>query len=118
MDHKASIQSLCDAAWERHVRTATLDQDSKNYHTWAYRQWVLAHFGGLGPRDVKVEAAGAGQYPQLWEADIIYADSMIQKDVRNNSAFNHRWFCIFGRAMQGRSELPPDMEPKRDDEIK
>ena len=76
---------LGDPSREMDFISATLDQDSKNYHTWAYRQWVLAHFGGLGPRDVKVEAAGAGQYPQLWEADIIYADSMIQKDVRNNS---------------------------------
>ena len=112
------VSMLGDPSREMDFISATLDQDSKNYHTWAYRQWVLAHFGGLGPRDVKVEAAGAGQYPQLWEADIIYADSMILKDVRNNSAFNHRWFCIFGRAMQGRSELPPEMEPKRDDEIK
>ena len=43
---------------------------------------------------------------------------MIQNDVRNNSAYNHRWYCIFGRAMHGRSELPAEMEEVRDAEIK
>jgi protein farnesyltransferase/geranylgeranyltransferase type-1 subunit alpha len=25
-----------------------LQVDEKNYHTWSYRQWILAHFGGTG----------------------------------------------------------------------
>ena len=115
---KLIVSILGDPTRELDFVSSVLDHDGKNYHTWAYRQWILAHFGGLGFRDESVSAVGAGQYPHFWASDIAYADKMIQDDVRNNSAYNHRWYCIFGRAMHGRSELPAEMEEVRDAEIK
>lgn len=58
-----------------------LHVDTKNYHTWSYRQWLLAHFDD--------EA--------LWLGELPYVDDLIEKDVRNNSAWHHRFFIVFGR---------------------
>ena len=54
---------------------AVLDEDSKNYHAWSHRQWVVRHFS-------------------RWESELIFVEAMIKKDVRNNSAWNQRWFCL------------------------
>lgn len=59
-----------------------LQADAKNYHTWAYRQWILNHF-----------AADLGE--QVWEDEIAFAESMLEEDVRNNSAWHHRFFVVW-----------------------
>ncbi|KAL1958727.1 hypothetical protein VTO42DRAFT_3846 [Malbranchea cinnamomea] len=53
--------------------------DSKNYHVWTYRHWLVRHFG-------------------LWdsEREIQDVNKLIDQDVRNNSAWNHRFFLKFG----------------------
>lgn len=63
-----------------------LEQDAKNYHVWSYRQWMVERFG-------------------LWRDDgeVQFADEMIKRDVRNNSAWNHRFFVLFGKG-QGREK--------------
>ncbi|KAL4966285.1 bifunctional protein farnesyltransferase/protein geranylgeranyltransferase [Aspergillus stella-maris] len=60
-------------------------QDSKNYHVWTYRHWLVRHFG-------------------LWDSPREIADinSLLNSDVRNNSAWNHRYMLRFGP----RSEEP------------
>ncbi|CBF75207.1 hypothetical protein AN3867.2 [Aspergillus nidulans FGSC A4] len=47
-------------------------QDSKNYHVWTYRHWLVRHF-------------------ELWDSPRELADvnSLLNSDVRNNSAWNH-----------------------------
>jgi len=57
----------------------TLAEDSKNYHTWSYRQWLLAFFSD----------------DSLWERELDFVDSMLNLDVRNNSAWHHRFFVVF-----------------------
>jgi protein farnesyltransferase/geranylgeranyltransferase type-1 subunit alpha len=54
------------------------DLDSKNYHVWAYRQWLVRHF-------------------DLWdsEQEIQDVETLLNSDVRNNSAWNHRYFLRF-----------------------
>jgi protein farnesyltransferase/geranylgeranyltransferase type-1 subunit alpha len=54
-------------------------QDSKNYHVWTYRHWLVRHF-------------------ELWDSPREIADinSLINSDVRNNSAWNHRYMLRFG----------------------
>lgn len=54
--------------------------DTKNYHVWSYRQWLVQRF-------------------DLWEdaEEWSYVQRMIEDDVRNNSAWNHRWFLCFGQ---------------------
>ena len=58
-----------------------LGVDTKNYHTWSYRQWLLAHFDDAG----------------LWLGELPYVDDLLETDVRNNSAWHHRYFVVFGR---------------------
>ena len=54
--------------------------DAKNYHVWSYRQWLVKRFG-------------------LWDkGELGDMDKLLDKDVRNNSAWNHRWYVVFGRA--------------------
>lgn len=53
-------------------------KDAKNYHVWSYRQWLVRHFS-------------------LWDSELPYIETLLEADVRNNSAWNHRWFVVFGR---------------------
>ena len=53
-------------------------KDAKNYHVWSYRQWLVRHF-------------------DLWEGELGYVEALLREDVRNNSAWNHRWFVVFAR---------------------
>ncbi|KIP06799.1 hypothetical protein PHLGIDRAFT_106551 [Phlebiopsis gigantea 11061_1 CR5-6] len=66
--------------------------DTKNYHTWSYRQWLLAHFDDAG----------------LWLGELPYVDDLLLEDVRNNSAWHHRYFVVFGRG--SRSQATPAEE--------
>ena len=70
-----------------------LEQDSKNYHVWSYRQWLVKRFGLFDDED-----------------EMKWTESMIDADVRNNSAWNHRWFLVVG----GRdgAQLPEDVVKK------
>lgn len=60
-------------------------QDSKNYHVWTYRHWLIRHF-------------------KLWDLprEIQDVNTLIKSDVRNNSAWNHRYMLRFGP----RDDLP------------
>ncbi|KAE8383027.1 hypothetical protein BDV26DRAFT_196778 [Aspergillus bertholletiae] len=55
------------------------DQDAKNYHVWTYRHWLVRHF-------------------RLWDEprEIQDIDLLLSQDVRNNSAWNHRFMLRFG----------------------
>ncbi|EXJ79349.1 hypothetical protein A1O3_08851 [Capronia epimyces CBS 606.96] len=58
-----------------------LSFDSKNYHVWTYRQWLCRRFPD----------------PLLTtEMELQAVDALISEDVRNNSAWNHRYFVCFG----------------------
>jgi protein farnesyltransferase/geranylgeranyltransferase type-1 subunit alpha len=57
----------------------TLAEDAKNYHTWSYRQWLLAFVND----------------DSLWERELDFVDSMLNHDIRNNSAWHHRFFVVF-----------------------
>lgn len=53
--------------------------DTKNYHTWAYRQWLLAEFNS----------------PELWAGELEFVEEMLRDDIRNNSAWHHRFFVVW-----------------------
>ncbi|KAJ6612684.1 protein prenylyltransferase [Mycena sp. CBHHK59/15] len=69
------------AAAELAFVARALRADEKNYHTWAHRQWVLAAFGDADPA--------------LWTTELDLVDAMMNRDVRNNSAWHHRFFVVF-----------------------
>ena len=76
-----------------------LQVDAKNYHTWSYRQWILAHFD---------DAA-------LWLGELPYVEELLDDDVRNNSAWHHRFFVVFGRGTRdGASEAEREDVVKRE----
>lgn len=70
-----------------------LEQDSKNYHVWSYRQWLVKRFD-LFDKPEELE----------WTAE------MIEADVRNNSAWNHRYYLVAG----GRDGKPSEDLAKRE----
>ncbi|KAI2621557.1 prenyltransferase alpha subunit [Xylaria nigripes] len=55
-----------------------LKQDTKNYHVWGYRQYLVRKLG-------------------LWDSgdEMNGIEVMINEDVRNNSAWSHRFFFVF-----------------------
>lgn len=57
----------------------SLKVDSKNYHTWSYRQWLLAYFNDDG----------------LWSGELDFVEHMLKNDLRNNSVWHHRFFVVF-----------------------
>ena len=52
-----------------------LKEDAKNYHGWAYRQWVVRHFG-------------------YWAEELPLTERLLLTDVKNNSAWNHRFLAV------------------------
>lgn len=52
-----------------------LGNDSKNYHAWAYRQFVVSNHN-------------------LWDLELKECSRFIDEDIRNNSAWNQRYFVI------------------------
>lgn len=50
-------------------------QDSKNYHCWQQRQWLVNDFNEF-------------------DEELDYTEELIDDDIRNNSAWNHRYYVI------------------------
>lgn len=70
-------------------------QDSKNYHVWTYRHWLVRRF-------------------QLWDTprETQDVESLLTSDVRNNSAWNHRFMLRFGpRADEHDAGMPNSNAP-------
>ncbi|GAA5981886.1 hypothetical protein JCM10908_004655 [Rhodotorula pacifica] len=92
------VLALDDPSRELDFTAKALALDSKNYHTWAYRQWVLLHFWSASSSSSKERTPSAAK---VWEGEIAYADRLLQEDLRNNSAWNHRFFVAFESGMGG-----------------
>ncbi|KAH9941832.1 protein prenylyltransferase [Epithele typhae] len=80
-----TLNDVPTAARELGFLTTVLDADSKNYHTWSYRQWILAHFNDEGT---------------LWQSERPYVEQLLEEDVRNNSAWHHRFFVVFSSGVR------------------
>ena len=78
--HRRLLQTkLCKPLPELMFISKILAIDEKNYHTWAYRQWLLVHFN----------------QPSLWDGELPFVELLLSGDVRNNSAWHHRFFVVF-----------------------
>lgn len=73
------VQRTNDPAPELAFIANALQIDTKNYHTWSYRQWILAHFNN----------------DALWRDELAFVERMLDGDLRNNSAWHHRFFVVF-----------------------
>ena len=74
-----------DPAPELQLIGKVLRVDSKNYHTWSYRQWILAHFN---------------DEQRLWAGERPYVEALLEDDIRNNSAWHHRFFVVFSSGVR------------------
>lgn len=83
LDHyHAKISSDADAVAkfarsESEFLRRILDEDTKNYHVWSYRQSLVRKLGMWTPQELAA------------------TQSFIEDDVRNNSAWSHRFFLVF-----------------------
>ncbi|ORY92535.1 hypothetical protein BCR35DRAFT_285887 [Leucosporidium creatinivorum] len=108
------VTSLQSSTRELPFTTRALSFDSKNYHTWAYRQWVLCHFfssqttpAPLSERKATSSAEEDGDEKKrksVWQEELEYTRELLEKDVRNNSAWNHRFFVVFESGEGGGEE--------------
>ncbi|KAF2842837.1 protein prenylyltransferase [Patellaria atrata CBS 101060] len=73
------IDALDSPEGEAEFIAQMFERDAKNYHVWSYRQWLVKRF------DIDDES------------ELKAIDELLRADVRNNSAWNHRWFVVFGR---------------------
>ncbi|KAF3481622.1 CaaX farnesyltransferase alpha subunit [Arthroderma uncinatum] len=76
MSNESAFPTLPEGELDFLVKIFALD--AKNYHVWTYRHWILRRF-------------------KLWDspAELADVERMIDEDVRNNSAWNHRWIMRF-----------------------
>lgn len=73
------VDRLGSCEGERDFVDEMMRLDAKNYHVWSYRQWLVRRFG-------------------LWDGEELgEVERLLEEDVRNNSAWNHRWYVVFGR---------------------
>jgi len=65
-----------------------LAEDTKNYHVWSYRSYLVRKLG-------------------MWTADeLASVEAMIDDDVRNNSAWSHRFFLVFSDPANSTPDSP------------
>ena len=73
------MDKLGDPSGEGEFIGRMFERDSKNYHVWSYRQWLVRRF-------------------DLWDnGELAFVEKLLERDVRNNSAWNHRFFVVFAR---------------------
>jgi protein farnesyltransferase/geranylgeranyltransferase type-1 subunit alpha len=81
---------------------SVLDVDAKNYHAWSHRQWILSVLvpsilTSLQHYDESHRLTVNDMLTSLWENELIYTEDRINDDIRNNSAWNYRWYVIHHR---------------------
>ena len=58
-----------------HLECMQVNNDYKNYNGWSHRQFILQHF-------------------DLWHEELPFVEQLLQEDIRNNSAWNHRYTVV------------------------
>lgn len=95
--HRRVVVERSGKATREFAFTASVfEEDAKNYHAWAHRQWVLKKFGEWEGELAVVDCEWFGPVGALALAltrNGFFA-AMLKDDVRNNSAWNQRWFVI------------------------
>ncbi|PLW08565.1 hypothetical protein PCANC_24540 [Puccinia coronata f. sp. avenae] len=78
--HRAlMVELLGDCSKEIEFVDQVLKRDAKNYHTWTYRQSLLCQYNR----------------PEMWAGELSCVQALLVEDIRNNSAWNHRFFIVF-----------------------
>ncbi|UYV74452.1 FNTA [Cordylochernes scorpioides] len=64
-----------DGSKEKPFTEEIIAIDAKHYHAWQHRQWAMKEFG-------------------LWDDELSYVEKLLEDDIRNNSAWNQRYFVV------------------------
>eukprot|EP00924_Labyrinthula_sp_SR-Ha-C_P005495 snap_masked-scaffold_62-processed-gene-0.42-mRNA-1 protein AED:0.23 eAED:0.30 QI:0/-1/0/1/-1/1/1/0/349 len=73
--------------------------DAKNYHAWAHRQFVLNLYCSL-TKNVK----------EISDSELLSVNDLLSKDLRNNSAWNYRFYVIFVLMLQNYEEFTEEIK--------
>ncbi|PBP15597.1 farnesyltransferas-like protein [Diplocarpon rosae] len=93
-----AIRELADA--EISFMTRMFEADSKNYHVWSYRQYLVRKMNLFNQKELES------------------IETLLRTDVRNNSAWSHRFFVVFSdpayctpdcKATQADPRIPADI---------
>ncbi|GAA5829804.1 hypothetical protein JCM3766R1_001312 [Sporobolomyces carnicolor] len=100
------VLALDDPSRELDFTARALSFDAKNYHTWAYRQFILCHFYsdaemGSSPASRSSRTSSKEERDKVWSGELDYVEKLIRDDIRNNSAWNQRFFVAFESQMGG-----------------
>lgn len=79
---------------EQRFLAQILSLDTKNYHVWSYRQWLCCRY----------PVPLIYPLPDSPTTELAEMDIMIEDDIRNNSAWNHRYLIVFGHSELAEAE--------------
>ena len=83
--------------------------DTKNYHVWSYRQYLVRKLGSaLWPSSSSSSSPALAATANI---ELGAVEDYIDQDVRNNSAWSHRFFLVFadpGHSTPGSHATEPD----------
>lgn len=106
------VEWLNDASEELNLTKTILRMDAKNYHAWQHRQWVIKEYKWV----THIHLFATRNFSQYWDFrnlyelamnwrdsfnayslfdnELVYIEKLIASDVRNNSAWNQRFFVL------------------------
>ncbi len=87
------VERLGNGSGELDFTAEAFADDAKNYHAWSHRQWAVQALTAPAAAAGAAEG-GACAAPGSWHAEREFAAALLGADVRNNSAWNHRWFAL------------------------
>ncbi len=73
--------------------------DEKNYHAWSHRQWIVSKMMDAARTTtiVSTTLSNTTLATSIYDQELMYCENFIHRDIRNNSAWNHRWFIVHVR---------------------
>lgn len=100
------VEWLQDPSEELSFIETVLCKDAKNYHAWQHRQWCIQTFKQVylytHMQKIRIIFFYDKQYEyqtynydcSLYDKELEYVEQLLNDDVRNNSAWNQRYFVI------------------------
>lgn len=70
-----AVREMALRELEYHMDVMQVNDDFKNYNGWSHRQFVVQKFG-------------------LWDGELKFTEELLTLDIRNNSAWNHRFTVV------------------------
>jgi protein farnesyltransferase/geranylgeranyltransferase type-1 subunit alpha len=94
----AALQDLAESEIE--FMTQMFDEDAKNYHVWSYRQYFVRKLNLFN------------------DAELKSIETLLRTDIRNNSAWSHRFYVVFSDPKHSTSgSRATEHDPRIPDEI-